>query len=71
MLNTGLLGAMLNISSDIIIKGSKLFSEYNGAFIENYFASELIAMGEKQLFYWISKSDAEVDFIVRLGYNLK
>ncbi|VAX23285.1 Predicted ATPase (AAA+ superfamily), partial [hydrothermal vent metagenome] len=36
LLDTGLLGAMLDLTSDVIIKGSKLFSEYNGAFIENF-----------------------------------
>jgi len=65
LLDTGLLGAMLNLSSDIIIKGSELFSEYNGAFIENFVANELIVGGNKTLYYWASKSDAEVDFIVQ------
>ena len=64
LLDTGILGAMLNLSSDLILKDSKLFSEYNGAFIENYVADELIISGSKNLFYWTSKSDAEVDFII-------
>ncbi len=67
LLDTGLLGAMLNISSNIIIKPNQLFKEYNGAFIENYVATELIKSKEKQLFYWTSKSDAEVDFIIQLN----
>jgi len=65
LLDSGLLGAMLNITSDIIVKSSKLFSEYNGAFIENYVASELVAVGVRDLHYWTSKSDAEVDFILQ------
>ena len=56
---------MLNISSDIIITGDQLFSEYNGAFIENFVTAELIARGVKELHYWTSKSDAEVDFILQ------
>ena len=70
LLDTGLLGAMLNLSSDIIIKPSKLFSEYNGAFIENFIASELTSYGYKELFYWTSKSNAEVDFIFQKGNNV-
>ncbi|GBD87356.1 hypothetical protein BMS3Abin03_01288 [bacterium BMS3Abin03] len=66
LIDTGILGAMLNISSDIILKGSELFSEYNGAFIENYVASELTSLGNKELFYWTSRSDAEVDFLIQL-----
>jgi len=65
LLDSGLLGAMLNITSDIIVKSSRLFSEYNGAFIENYVASELVAGGVRDLHYWTSKSDAEVDFILQ------
>ena len=66
MLDTGLLGAMLKLSSDIIIKPNELFSEYNGAFIENYIAQELLVNGSNELFYWTSKSEAEVDFILQL-----
>lgn len=64
--DTGLLGAMLNISSDIIINPSGIFSEYNGAFIENYVAQQLLTAGNPELFYWTSKSDAEVDFILQI-----
>jgi predicted AAA+ superfamily ATPase len=70
LLDTGLLGAMLNLSARTIVEGNRLFSGYNGAFTENYTAQELIA-GElfeethlKELYYWTSKSAAEVDFIV-------
>ncbi len=65
LFDTGLLAAMLNLSSNIIVKGTELFSEYNGAFIENYVANQLTIGGEKELFYWSSKSDAEVDFIIQ------
>ncbi len=70
LLDTGLLGAMLNLSPEIIIKPTKLFLEYNGAFIENFVASELVSSVNKELFYWTSKSDAEVDFIIQLENDL-
>lgn len=70
MHDTGLLGAMLNISSDIIVKSNEFFSEYKGAFIENFVASELVAVGIKNLFYWTSKSEAEVDFILQMNNNI-
>ncbi|MBI9038575.1 MAG: ATP-binding protein [Bacteroidales bacterium] len=70
LLDTGLLGAMLNISSKIIVEPGKIFTEYYGAFIENFVASELIATSNKQLFYWTSKSDAEVDFIIQKNDNI-
>ncbi len=65
LLDTGILGAMLDLTTDIIIKGSELFSEYNGAFIENFVANELTVIGNRELFYWTSKSDAEVDFVMQ------
>lgn len=70
LLDTGLLGAMLNLSSRIIVEPGKLFSEYNGAFIENFVAAELIASGNEELYYWTSKSDAEVDFIIQKENNI-
>ncbi|MCD6397777.1 MAG: ATP-binding protein [Spirochaetaceae bacterium] len=67
MPDTGLLGAMLNLTSDIIIKPTELFTEYNGAFIENFVANELTIAGNKELFYWTSKNDAEVDYVIQHG----
>ena len=66
LLDIGLLGAMINISQRIIVQGGKLFSEFNGAFVENYAAQELRAHGQKDLYYWTSKNQAEVDFVVPL-----
>ena len=70
LLDTGLLGAMLNLSSDIIRKPTELFSEYNGAFIENFVATEFVASEISDLFYWTSKSDAEVDFVIQSGNQI-
>ena len=64
MLDTGLLCAMLNISQKTIVEGNALFSEYNGAFVENYVAQELIAHGLEEIYYWTSNNRSEVDFII-------
>jgi len=64
MNDVGLLAAKLNITSDQIVLPDALFKEFNGAFIENFIAQELASGGNNQLFYWTSKSDAEVDFIL-------
>lgn len=66
LFDTGILGAMLEISSRLIIEPTEIFSEFNGAFIENFVAQELIAHGTRELFYWTSKSDAEVDFLLNI-----
>ncbi len=65
MLDSGLLGAMLNLSSAIILEPNALFLEYKGAFTENFVASELVANGTNGIFYWTSGNDAEVDFIIQ------
>jgi len=67
MLDSGLLGAMLGLTSDTILKPDELFMEYNGAFIENFVASELINSDCEELFYWSSEGKAEVDFLLRTG----
>ncbi len=66
LLDVGLLGAMIKVSQRVIVKGSTLFSEFNGAFVENYAAQELVANGQKDLYYWTSKYQAEVDFVVAI-----
>ena len=66
LFDNGLLGAMLNISSSIIIDvKNTLFEQFNGAFVENFVASELVAYNDEKLFYWTSNSDAEVDFLIQ------
>lgn len=65
MHDTGILGAMLNIESAIIIEPYRIFAEYNGAFTENFVATQMISAGINNLFYWTSKSDAEIDFILQ------
>lgn len=59
----GLLGAMLNVPSKMILEKDALFNEYNGAFVENFTASEFLRSGDEELFYWSSNSDAEIDFV--------
>lgn len=64
LLDTGLLGAMLNLSSKMITQPEDIFKAFNGAFVENYVAQELTAMGMSPLYYWTSSRTAEVDFII-------
>jgi predicted AAA+ superfamily ATPase len=63
--DVGLLGAMVGLSAKSIIYGDSLFQEFQGAFIENYVAQELIRQG-LSLFYWTSNAQAELDFILQL-----
>jgi len=65
LLDNGLLGALVDISSKTIVTGDAILSEYNGAFIENFVATELISSGIEHLYYWRSENIAEVDFVLQ------
>ena len=69
MLDVGLLGAMANMSVDIFAQGNKLFTEYKGAFVENYVAQQLAAM-KRPLYYWRSGGAAELDFIIETADDI-
>ncbi len=66
-LDTGLLIAMLRTKKEIILNGDKLFSEYNGALTENFICSEIVKSGHGIPHYWVSKSEAEVDFVFEIN----
>jgi len=65
-LDTGLLGSRLNIKPQLIPLRESLYTEYKGALIENYVAKEIKPIFDEYLYYWTSKSRAEVDFIIEL-----
>jgi uncharacterized protein len=65
-LDTGLLGAMLRLRKELILKGDELFSAYNGALTENYVCNELTKATDTYPHYWVSNSEAEVDFVIEL-----
>lgn len=64
LLDVGLLGAMTNLPTSVLVEDDRLFTEFKGAFIENLAATMLAPMNDKALYYWTSKSRAEVDFVV-------
>lgn len=71
VLDVGLLGAMAKVSIDVLSQGTRLFNEYEGAFVENYVAQQLTAAGQEKLFYWRSKGGrAELDFLYETSENI-
>ncbi len=65
MSDLGLLGAMSDVRAKEVITGENFFSEYKGAFTEQYVAQELIASGLKPYYYSKENSTLEIDFIVQ------
>ncbi len=70
LLDTGLLGAKMNLSASIIIDPDKLFIEFNGAFVESFAAAEIAQNNHTNLCYWTSEGVAEVDFIYQFKDQL-
>lgn len=67
-LDIGLLGALAGTPIEMLVQGDRLFNEYEGAFVESYVAQQLVAGGEKNIYYWRSKGGrAELDFLVPMG----
>lgn len=67
-LDIGLLGAMSNSPPELLVKGERLFNEYEGAFVENYVAQQLVSHFNQTLYYWRSKGGkAELDYLCELG----
>jgi len=74
---------MASVPVEMLVQGERFFNEYEGAFVENYVAQELVAHFYQQLYYWRSKGGkAELDFFcefsdricpleVKAGVNLK
>lgn len=82
-LDVGLLGAMAGVPVELVSQGERLFNEYEGAFVENYVAQQIVSHYQQKLYYWRSKGGkAELDFLcefadricpleVKAGINLK
>jgi predicted AAA+ superfamily ATPase len=82
-LDVGLLGAMSRLPVELFAHRERLFNEFEGAFVENYAAQQLVAHFGQPLHYWRSKGGkAELDFLcefsgriypleVKAGINLR
>lgn len=68
VLDVGLLGAIARSPVELLAQGERLFNEYEGAFVENYIAQQLVSHFHQPLYYWRSKGGkAELDFLCEFG----
>ena len=66
--DVGLLAAMADLQSQIIVDGNRIFTEFKGSLAEQYVQQQLRAGSERELFYWSShQSDVEIDFAFACG----
>jgi predicted AAA+ superfamily ATPase len=70
-LDVGLVGAMAKSPVELLAQGKRLFNEYEGAFVENYVAQQLVSRFHQQLHYWRSRGGkAELDFLFESQGNI-
>lgn len=71
VLDVGLLGAMAQIPPAFMLIGDKVFSDYKGAFSENYVLTQMIGLPDTAFGYYSKEnSTLEIDFIVQTGAHL-
>lgn len=71
LVDIGLLSAMTDIDPHILLKGSKILTEFKGALTEQYTFQQLAASGEFVIYYWSAeRSTAEVDFVLQHRKNI-
>lgn len=69
MNDVGLCGASQDIHFEDVINENPLLNNFKGGLIENYVFNQLMENGFTS-YYWTSRSDAEVDFIIRLKEDI-
>ncbi|MCR5201591.1 MAG: ATP-binding protein [Lachnospiraceae bacterium] len=69
VLDLGLLGALSDVDARDVIVGNNAFSEYKGAFTEQYVLQEMVSLGEKVYYFSRDKSPLEIDFVIQ-KYNV-
>ena len=65
VLDLGLLGAMSNIPAKEILVGSNIFSEYKGAFTEQFVTQQLYSENHELFYYTNENSTLEIDFVLQ------
>lgn len=66
LLDVGLLGALAMAQPDQILVGNNVFSEYQGAFTENFVLQQLKTLPDLPVYYYSKpNSTQEIDFMVQ------
>ena len=71
VLDVGLLCAMVDLEPKVMIDGNKLFTEFKGAFTEQFVLQQIKANTNLTPFYWSAeKGKAEIDFLLQIGMHI-
>ena len=69
LLDLGLLGALSEVDAKDVLVNNNAFTEYKGAFTEQYVLQELETLDKKVYYHTKEHSELELDFIVQ-NYNI-
>ena len=64
-LDTGLMGAMVGASAEIMLTSNDIFKEYKGAFTELFVCNSLICNNIQPFYYSSDDAHTEVDFVIQ------
>ena len=65
ILDLGLLGALSDVDSRDVLINNNAFTEYKGAFTEQFVLQELKSIGKTTYYHTRERSDLELDFVVQ------
>lgn len=65
LLDCGLLACMTDASADQMLIGDNVFTEFKGAFTEQYVLQQLLELGLKPYYWSNAKTPSEIDFIIQ------
>ena len=65
--DVGLLGAIQHLDSRVISDGTRIFSDLNRAYTEQYVCQQLITCGMQPTFWSSNRGRAEIDFVVEVA----
>lgn len=68
--DVGLLRELAGLPPEAVLGGSSVYTEFKGAFAENYVLQSLVNQLDVQPRYWTSAGKAEVDFVIQSGMDI-
>ncbi len=67
LLDCGLLACMADAPADQMLIGDNVFTEFKGAFTEQYVMQQLLSMGFTPYYWSNARTPSEIDFIIQYG----
>jgi len=70
LVDSGLLRTKFRLSPSAVLQGDRLFIEFKGVLTENFVLQSLVRQFGKDIFYWTSGNQAEIEFIFQQGETI-